>query len=115
MTRDPERFIEEIFHVILSPASPLLPFASAVVKHLRGSGALVENGDDLVNRVVELLRAVQDGDEVLPAALLADSPVLIASFFQNADLLPPAAPETARLGALLLDVMEIVSGGADWP
>jgi hypothetical protein len=115
MTDDHDARTSELLRIALTGSSPLLPFAEAVARHLRASGAASIDGDDLVNSAVELLRLVQEDDQPLPARRLAESPVLMASFFQNADLLPPAAPETARIGALVLKAMEFMTRGADWP
>jgi hypothetical protein len=113
MKADDEARRRELLRVMLTDSSPLLPFAEAVLRHLRGSGAAPVGYDDLVSSALEILRAIHEDDQQLPAKRLARLPALMASFFQNADLLPPSAPETTRLAALVANAMEIVSEGAD--
>ncbi len=86
-----------------------MQFARGVALHLERSGWLELEGD-LIALTVELLQAVVD-DMAPPPEKLAASPVLLASFFQNLDLLPPQAWETMQVAILVAGAMEIVCAG----
>lgn len=89
----------------LGPSSPLLSFARAVVEHLVGSGALGP-GEQVESEVIELLRLAEGGVSRQSIAFLANRPALLASVFQNADLLPQSTPEATRLATLVMSAVE---------
>jgi hypothetical protein len=72
----------------------------------------------VVEEVVTLLRAASEpGDPSSEpegaARLLVRDPELLASLFQNADLLDPTAPETAGITRIVLEAMEILRHEAE--
>jgi hypothetical protein len=90
----------------LGESSPVLPFATGVILHLSRSGGL-EGNEDIASRIIDVFRAIDGGDETA-AEHLAESPVLVASFFQNLDLMPPTGRETYRVARLVAEAMEIL-------
>lgn len=95
----------------LGEGSAALPFAEAVTLHLAhapGRPASPEHEASAAARVLELLRA-SPGD----APRLADDPELLASVFQNADLLHAHGAAAADRVALL--VMRALEAAEDSP
>jgi hypothetical protein len=80
-----ERSLEE------QPA--LLPFAEAVVRHLVGPPSERLPVEEVIETVSHTLRDVVSGNSEAAVQTLLDDPQLLASFFQNADLLAPRGPE----------------------
>lgn len=74
--------------------------------HLDRSGAF-ERDRTLADRAITIFRGVHERRAVSPL-VLAESPVLVASFFQNLDLTPPVGDETNRIGLLVAEAMEIL-------
>jgi len=88
-----------------------LPFAREVFRHLDRSLALDDVGRSaLVAEIVFQVADPEAGDEAL-AARLAAHPHLLASFFQNADLLPPGAPVAFRVGRVVMASLRRLDGG----
>lgn len=83
-------------------------FAEAVVRHLVGPPAERSPAEEVVETVTRTLLQIlaQDGDAAM-RTLLGD-PQLLASFFQNADLL---APRGAESRAVTQTVMRAVGHG----
>lgn len=107
MALETEPHAWEVFRDSLGESSVLMPFARGVALHLAVSGAL-DREPGLLQMTAELLRS--DGGEIIPLAeRLAAAPVLLASFFQNLDLLPPRSPETKRVAVLVAEAMQILS------
>ncbi len=72
----------------------------------------------VVGEVVSLLRAAAapadpSSEPEGAARLLVRDPELLASLFQNADLLDPSSPETAGITRIVLEAMEIIGGEAE--
>ena len=91
---------------LLGRESVLLPFAEAVVRHLT---RFQEDGREAIavtEKVGRILSTARDPERSLPVEVLRDSPELLASFFQNADLLPARAPEAARVAHLVMITVE---------
>ena len=62
--------------------------------------------DLTIGRLAEILRAARDPGESPPVDLLAADPALLASFFQNTDLLEPNAAETAAVARMIMAALE---------
>jgi len=91
---------------LLGVDSALLPFACAVVQHLGRSARDQAERDAIVQRVAEVLDGFSEMEDAALIQLLGSSPALLASLFQNADLLPASAPETDRIARLVLGAIE---------
>jgi hypothetical protein len=94
---------------LLGETPVVLDFAGAVVRHLTGATGPAER-DRWLAEVVEVLRWAHEGELDEAASRLAARPDLLSSFFQNADLLPPAAAETAAIAGAVMRAMERVEG-----
>jgi hypothetical protein len=90
---------------LLDGADSLVPFAEAVVHHL-SANAPVEARDRIISEVGRVLRSVRDADEDLPVDALVGNHELLASFFQNTDLLDPDARETGIVARLVMNALE---------
>jgi len=88
-----------------------IPFARAVFRHLDRVLALDDAGRSaLVEEIVFQVADAEAGDEAL-AARLAAHPHLLASFFQNADLLPPGTSAANRIGRVVMASLQRLDGG----
>lgn len=103
-----EPAVERYLHDGLGAAHPNLVFARAVTVHLGGSGTSVWSQQAVAERVVELLQPrynTQDAEE------LARDPELVASLFQNADLLAPDDDRSHAIAALVMQAIERLVDG----
>lgn len=78
-------------------------FATAVVQHLSGP-AVGRSRGVVEGQVGQIVRELEAGS-ARPASLLED-PELLASFFQNADLLDPSSPRDAALLGYVMSALE---------
>lgn len=62
--------------------------------------------DEVVGSLVRILLTTADPSEELPVEELLDRPELLASFFQNADMLDRHSPEAARVVRLVTQALE---------
>lgn len=93
-------------------ASPeLRVFAEAVVTHLAGRPAGPDTSA-LAQFVNSVLAGIVDGDPSAIDHLTSDAP-LLASFFQNADLLPDSGPAAARIASAVMEAMDRIQQCAD--
>jgi hypothetical protein len=114
MTRSPRSpDLSALLRAMLGDDNAVLPFAEAVVSHLTTLPAAQAPPEEVLARVVAILEAVVDeSNDETPAATLAAHPELLASFFQNADLLDPSIPESDRVAHLVLESLERLGGSA---
>jgi hypothetical protein len=110
MTQKLDAGTTTLLRTLLDDAEPLLPFAEAVVLHLTSPPARSDSPEGIVGSVVALLRAASDPDDTAAVNLLCEDPRLLASFFQNADLLDPGSPEAAGVARLVMTALERVDG-----
>ena len=89
----------------LGSSSALVPYAVAVVRHLAtpSTGRTAE----VVDRVVGVLAEALEGSADAAAESLLQDPELLASFFQNADLLDPRDRTTIPVTRLVMRAVEI--------
>jgi hypothetical protein len=97
----------ELLRVMLSEQPALLPFANAVVLHLTRS-ADAAFGPSVVAQVATVLTAAGGEGDALAVRTLSASPELLASFFQNADLLPTGTPEAAKIAGFVVSAIESI-------
>jgi hypothetical protein len=112
MTSGSDDRMRELFTTVLGGGSVLLPFAEAVVRHLNRFREDRVAANVIVEKVAYILAAAGDFGQPLPVELLLERPELLASFFQNADLLPAGAPEAARVARLVITAMESLDAEA---
>ena len=108
-----ETGVAGLLRVMLGAGSPMLPFAVAVATQLSGARTGSTSVADAVALVGLVLEPLVDGGERPGSEILLRNPELLASFFQNADLLDPADAATPRLAALVMEALELV--GTDLP
>src|SRR5687768_703183 len=87
-------------------AALLRPFALAVTEHLTRPPGLTGHPDELAARVVSILLTAIDSGEELPVDELLAHPEVLASFFQNADLLDRHSDEANRVVRLVTEALE---------
>ena len=103
---------QEILRTLLEGAESLVPFANAVVLQLDADPARAAARELTMGRLAEILRAARDPGEALPVDILAADPPLLASFFQNTDLLDPGADETAAVARMVMAALERIDDRA---
>lgn len=103
---------QDILRTLLEGAEPLLPFATAVVLQLDADPTRVAARELTMGRLAEILRAAREPGEALPVDLLAADPPLLASFFQNTDLLDPGTDETAAVARMVMAALERIDDRA---
>lgn len=86
----------------LGKRAGLLGLAAAVLDHLAGPSGADPDAHRQAARILALLVADGGDGEVRIASRLQEAPDLLASFFQNADLLDTATPEGALLARALM-------------
>lgn len=84
------------------------PFAEAVVTHLGAGPTAVWSQAMAAERVVGLL---QEQYNTFDAEDLVRSPELVASLFQNADMLDPADDVSHAIAALVMEAIERLVDG----
>jgi hypothetical protein len=92
----------------LGRAHPNSEFARAVTLHLGSVGLEGWSQQAVARQVVELL---EPGYNTLDAEALARMPELVASLFQNADLLTPDDPRSHVVAALVMEAIERLVDG----
>lgn len=100
----------DLFATLFDGAESLIPFASAVTNQLAAQPG-APSGEAILGEVADLLQQAVDPDEELPVDRLAANTALLASFFQNADLLDGGAPETAVIARLVMATLEQLGDG----
>jgi hypothetical protein len=101
-----------LLRAIVGEAKGVERFAEAVVAHLTNPPAASSAPEDVIARLSAVLAGAMAEEEFERAVgLLSDDPELLASVFQNADLLEPGAGETRRIAALVAETLERVGGG----
>jgi hypothetical protein len=90
----------------------LVPFGRAVAGHLTTPPAVLGPVDEVLAQVVNILLLAADPGEDLPVDQLMESPELLASFFQNADLLDRKSVEAGRVARLVTEALERAWEGA---
>lgn len=103
-----EREVEQFISAALGEAHPNRSFAEAVVIHLGAGPTAVWSQREAAERVVGLLRAQYN---TLDAEDLARSPELVASLFQNADMLVTADDGSHAIAALVMEAIERLVDG----
>jgi hypothetical protein len=106
---DSDGQISDLLRILLGEDSRMLEFATAVAIHLRDAPGNRQATDEVVSRLVRVLAPFRDEDEPPPPDVLLADPELLASFFQNADLLDPSAPETSAVARLVTSALERAS------
>jgi hypothetical protein len=82
----------------------LRPFVLAVIQHLYLAGGSGDRRELIAARVIGMVEVEQPAEDAATALLL--DPEVLASFFQNADLLPvrgTASERVARIVTLALE------------
>lgn len=102
--------IEGILWKHLEGAVELLPFARAVVRHLSRIPGAMSTAEQVAERVGSSLQAIAAGHVTLASSNLRHDPELVASFFQNADLLGPERPLTKAVGSAVMRALEEMDG-----
>lgn len=92
----------------LGDLHPNRPFAEAVAVHLGAAPAAVWTQASAAERVVAMLKAQYN---TLDAEVLARSPELVASLFQNADMLEPADGGSHAIATLVMEAIERLVDG----
>ena len=106
--------VESVLAEMLQEAEDLLPFARAVIVHLsRGSGAGMAQMQAATHVLEALAWGVLDGDAGETPFSLDSNPELLASFFQNADLLDPRSPRTAAIAKGVMNALQRIGTGSD--
>ncbi len=100
----------DLLATLFAGAESLIPFATAVSEHL-GLNADGPEREAILGEVAEILQQALDPGEDPPVERLAANPVLLASFFQNTDLLHPSAPETGLVARLVMAAVERLDDG----
>jgi hypothetical protein len=103
-----DAMLDDLLETLLAESPGLVDFATAVIRHLTTASAGGVGRSEIVRDVVELLRTVQEEGEPLPIRRLSDRPEVLASFFQNADLLEPSSREAAGIARLVAGALESV-------
>jgi hypothetical protein len=106
----PDEGRQRVITEVLGEDSALLPFAEAVVHHLTRFRDRAE-ASVIAAKVAKVLADTRDPEKAMPVDALRDWPELLASFFQNADLLPTGAPEGARVARLVMSAVESLDTG----
>lgn len=105
---DPE--VDAVLRECLAEDQGLLPFARAVVVHLSNPPARPRSQAEVAARVIEALDADGDPETGPPAPGWTNDPELLASFFQNADLLDPRHAGTGRIAHRVMEALERIRG-----
>lgn len=92
----------------LGERHPNRPFAEAVAIHLGAGPSAVWSQAAAAERVVALLHQQYNTRD---AEDLARSPELVASLFQNADMLEPADDGSHAITALVMEAIERLADG----
>lgn len=109
MTYDQNDPLRKTIETALSDSPGLIDFALAVVRHLSGPSI----GMPAERAIADVLAALDASDrdshgpEVHP---LSENPELLASFFQNADMLDPKDPSSASIANAVLEAIERAGG-----
>ena len=98
--------LRALLDVLLGVDSALLPFASAVLEQVTRYDPSEEGRIRMVQKLASTLRLLADEDENLPPADLREDLAIVASFFQNADLLPPEGLQTQRVARYVMEAVE---------
>ena len=93
----------EVVAEVLSDEPNLIPFVTAVINHLLALGAASNSAENVVERV---FAAVGWGDSDVESVRFDQDPELLASFFQNADLLDPNSESTPRISKDVLAALQ---------
>ncbi|MEX2569729.1 MAG: hypothetical protein WD737_00385 [Gemmatimonadota bacterium] len=107
MTRELDTESTVLLRTLLGETSPLLPFAEAVVLHLCMPPARIGAPADVIAVVAEMLNeeALAGSDAEVRRRIRAH-PQVLASFFQNADLLEHHTAEAALVGRMVMAALE---------
>ena len=100
-----ERAVERILCTHLEDAVELLPFAMGVVRHLSRAPGTGSSAEQVAHRVGSTLRTIAGGHGPRAWSNLSNDPELVASFFQNADLLEPGRPLTKAVGSAVMSAV----------
>ncbi|MEX2582097.1 MAG: hypothetical protein WD766_02415 [Gemmatimonadota bacterium] len=103
--RGPTAGLPEALALLAADAPELVEFVEAVFVHLTGPAAGVA-AEAATIRISAILQPLLDEDSDGAARLLLDDPSVLASFFQNADLLDAAAPASALVSGMVMRVLE---------
>ena len=112
MTSGSDDWTNELFRSVLGRSSVLLPFSDAVARHLNRFREDRVAATAIVEKLALILTAARDPAQPLPVDVLRERPVLVARFFQNADMLPAGAREAARVARLVITAMESLDAEA---
>jgi len=106
MSRPGDSVPTDLLEELLGEVPSVLPFARAVLRHLCGQP--VHDDAARVEMACEIASFFQAGEGSAGSegvARLARKPELLASFFQNADLLDPGSAEADFLGRLVMGAL----------
>ncbi|MQA91335.1 MAG: hypothetical protein GEU90_14085 [Gemmatimonas sp.] len=90
---------------LLGPDSSLLPFAKAIVTQVAGHAASERSRAEVAGQAARVLRGAASAHRVCALEALVKDPTLLASFFQNADLLDTTVSEGAAVAELVMEAL----------
>jgi hypothetical protein len=106
--RDPElERSEALLRILLQDLPAAVPFGLGVLRHLSSAGAGGGRPPaELAGEIAWYFSEPGDVDGRDRVRRLCSDPHLLASFFQNADLLPVGSPEAGHVGRLVMEALE---------
>jgi hypothetical protein len=103
-----ERGVVEFLKQQLGSDYPNLGFLRAVIRHLGAEHAGELSQRQVAESIVTILRPAGGGEP--SAAALLENPEILASFFQNADLLDPHGADSMAISRMVMKALEGVHG-----
>jgi hypothetical protein len=98
---------EALLQILLQDLPSAVPFGIGVLRHLCSPGA---RGDrppaELAAEIAGYFREPEGVNQPDRVRRLCSDPKLLASFFQNGDLLPAGSPEAGHVGRLVMEALE---------
>lgn len=108
MSSAPDARVDRLLRANLGPATRNRAFAEAVIRHLSTGPAAVLPEVEVAERVLEALQAAAAGAGE-PPRRLDHLPEILASFFQNADLLDPGDPTSRAISRWVMTMLETLN------
>jgi hypothetical protein len=103
-----ERGVVEFLKQQLGSDYSNLRFLRAVIRHLGAEHAGELSQRQVAESIVTILRPAGGGEP--SAATLLENPEILASFFQNADLLDPHGADSMAISRMVMKALEGVHG-----